>query len=128
MPPANENIFDILDELRQLIDQLRMIVYGDKTSRYPGMVDEVGRLQSRIEHAEMEIEKLKRRRPNVPLWVAGFLSFVISVSLLGVSFVNFSSKVNIFDMTPFLAAGLAVFFVAVSLVLFLGGFGWLDGQ
>jgi hypothetical protein len=126
--PQNDSLFDIVERFEKVLKDLELIIHGDKSSRYPGLVEEFSRSQVRLGNVETELAGLKRRRHNVPLWVAGFTSFVTFIVLLGVALVNFASAANLFDIPAPLAAGLAAFFVVAALILFLGGFGWIGGQ
>jgi heme/copper-type cytochrome/quinol oxidase subunit 4 len=60
------------------------------------------------------------------MWIGGFIAFAAAIVLTGVGFVNYVSHANLMDMSPLLAWSIAACLTVVSLVMFLGGFGWLE--
>ena len=123
---ASDNLMDVVEELKDLVAELRRLLYGDMATRSSGLVADFDKHDRRIATLETEVTRLRNRRPVVGMWIGGFIAFVVAIVLIGIAFVNYASDANLLDMTPPLAGGLAAFLCAVSLVMFLGGFGWLD--
>jgi hypothetical protein len=123
---ATDNLLDVVDELRTLVAELRRLLYGDQASRFPGIVADLDMQKARLDRLTMDMEKLKSKRPVVVMWIGGFWAFVAAIVLIGISFVNASTPANIWDMPPMLAAIFAAGLTALSLFMFIGGFGWLD--
>lgn len=123
---ATDNLLDVVDELRTLVGELRRLLYGDQASRFPGLVADLDMQKTRIDRLTMDMDRMKSKRPVVVMWIGGFLAFVAAVVLIGVALTNAATYANIWDLPPMLAATIAAGLVALSLIMFIGGFGWLD--
>jgi len=123
---AGDNLLDVVDDLRILVAELRRLLYGDQASRFPGIVADLDAQKSRIDRVEADIRHIKSKRPVVAMWIGGFLAFVAAVLLSMVALVNASTPANLWDMPVTFAAVCAAGLTALSLIMFLGGFGWLE--
>jgi hypothetical protein len=122
---AQENLFEVVDRLQGIVDELRKLLYGDDNTRVVGIVKEFDLLRRDVAALHDEVERLKRRRPNIWLWVLGFLMFSAGVTFGMVGLFNLDGG-HIFDLPATVALWLAGVLTMMSLLLFLGGFGWLD--
>lgn len=125
---ATENVMDLVDELKDLVAQMRELLYGNDKTRNSGLVRDFEHHERRIAALEADVVKLKNRKPVIGMWIGGFIAFAGAVAVTGVGFVNFASHTNMLDMSPPLAWGIAACLTVVSLVMFLGGFGWLESK
>ncbi len=132
---ADPSLYDTISRLEALVDDLRKLLHGDANTRAGGLIAEFDaqraeiQLQRREIHTIREdIERLRRRRPIVWLWLTGFLCFAIAAGLMVLAGVNGATEANWLDAPPGFAVFLSGFFLFLSAPLFLAGFGWLDGK
>ena len=125
---ASDNLLDVVDELRQLVGELRRLMYGDTATRSSGLIADFERHERRITTLEADVVRLKNRKPIVGMWIGGFVAFVTAIVLAAVGFINAVTPANMLDMPPLLSWSLAGCLTVVSLVMFLGGFGWLTSR
>lgn len=125
---ASDNLLDVVDELRQLVGELRRLMYGDTATRSSGLIADFERHERRITALEAEVVRLKNRKPIVGMWIGGFVAFVTAIILTAIGFINAVTPANMLDMSPLLSLSLAGCLTVVSLVMFLGGFGWLTSR
>ena len=123
---AGDNLLDVVEELRTLVSEFRRLLYGDQASRFPGLVADLDTLKSRLDRVETDVHGLKSKRPVIGMWVGGFIAFVMAIGFAGVAMQNANTTANIFDMPVPLAVILGVCLLLLSLLMFLGGFGWLE--
>lgn len=123
---GSDNILDAVDELRQVVSDLKLIVYGDEKSRINGLLIDFGELRRDVAMIKGDVSRLKARRPSVWLWVMGYCSFLVGTGFGVVAILNQIDNHNVFDMPAPAAAFLAGMFVVVALFLFMAGFGWFD--
>lgn len=128
------SIYDSLEELKQLVDELRKLIRGDQATRTGGLISEFDALrgESQAQRRELhdlrlDVQRLSRRRPIIWLWLSAFICFSMAIALMIVAAVNAATLANWLDIPPGLSFGLAFFFLIVSAPMFLAGFGWLDG-
>lgn len=121
-----ENLIDAVERLEVVSAKLERILYGDKDARRGGLIDEFEGLRKDVQTLHADVQRLKARRPNVWLWVGGYVAFMAS-GLFAMSAIYNQPQVQaLLDMPPALALWLAVALAGAALLLFIGGFGWLD--
>lgn len=123
---ASDNLLDVVEELRSLVGELRRLMYGDTATRSTGLIADFERHERRITALEADVVRITNRKPVVGMWIGGFVAFTAAIVLTAVGFVNAVTPANMLDMTPLLAWSIAACLTVVSLVMFLGGFGWLS--
>lgn len=122
----SDNILDVVDELRQVINDLKLIVYGDEKARINGMLADFSDLRRDVASVKDEMGRIKARRPSIWAWVMGYGSFLAGTGFGVVAILNQIDNHNVFDMPAPVAAFLAGMFLVVALFLFMAGFGWFD--
>ncbi len=122
---GDDNLLDVLRDLRAVTADLKRVVYGDTGARTPGLLDLFDEQQRRIERLESDVRILKQRRPIVWLWVAGYACFVVAWVLAAVGMTNSWTSLNVLDLPGPFTSVMAFTLAIVALVLFVAGFGWL---
>lgn len=122
---GDDNLLDVIRDLRGVVTDLKRVVYGDQVARIPGLLEAFDQQQRRIETLETDVKTLKNRRPMVWIWVLGYLSFIAAWALGAVAMTNRISHLNLLDLPFGFAAILASVLAIVALVLFVAGFGWM---
>jgi hypothetical protein len=123
---ATDNLFDVVQELREIVADLKRTLYGDHATRSTGLLTEFDSLNQRVASLERDVTRLKNKRPSIPTWVAGFLVFWAGELAAIVALINLVPGFNIFGISSTAAMWLAIVFGASALALFIAGFGWLD--
>jgi hypothetical protein len=121
-----QNLIDVLLDLKTTIEELRRTMYGDQAARTSGLIAEVDSHRRRIDDMSLEVRQLKERRPIIWLWLCGYVSFVAAWTMAAVGIVNALSRANVWDFPPAAAAMLAIVLTFVAAILFVAGFGWLQ--
>lgn len=124
---ATENILEAVDRIEAAVGKFERILYGDPPARPNGLLVEFEGLRRDVQGLREDVHRLQNR-PNVLLWVAGFAAFVAAMAFGMVGFMNLTAGHEVWNLPGSVGLWLAGMFVLVSLLLFLGGFGWLDGQ
>lgn len=125
---ATENVLDAVDRIEAAVSKFERILYGDPPARPNGLLVEFEGLRCDVQGLREDVHRLQNRRPNVLLWVAGFVSFVVSVAFGMVGFMNVAGAHDVWNIPGPVSLWLALMFALVALLLFMGGFGWLDGR
>ena len=125
---ASDNILDAVDRIEQAIGKFERILYGDPQARQNGLLLEFEGLRKDVQGLRGDVQQLQNRRPNVVMWVTGYVLFLAAGALATVSFINQVSELQVWDLSPLIAGGLSVVFAGIALFMFVGGFGWLDGH
>lgn len=125
---ASDNILDVVDELRQITGDLKLIVYGDEKARINGLLVDFGDLRRDVALIKEDVSRLKARRPSIWLWVMGYVSFLAGTGFGVVAILNQIDGHNVFDMPAPVAAFLSSMFLVVALFMFMVGFGWFDDR
>ncbi len=123
---SSDNLFDVVEELKQITADLRRTVYGDPATRSRGLMSEFDGLRQEVGRIDADLQKVKSRRPNPWAWTIGYLAFVASGLFAMVAFWSFPGVQAALDLPGPLAMGLALLFAGAALVLFIAGFGWFD--
>lgn len=108
--------------------RLERLLYGEKDAGYEGLLAAFVGLREEVRGLREELRGMKGRRPNLWLWGAGYVGFLVSglFAVLAVDGVVMSPEYFYWlDMPAPLALFLALVFAGVALLLFFGGFGWL---
>ncbi len=125
---ASDNILDAVDRIEQAIAKFERILYGDTQARQNGLLIEFEGLRKDVQELREDVHMMKTRRPNIVMWVTGYVLFLVSGALAIISFINQVANAQVLDLSPAIALGLAVLFSAIALFFFVGGFGWFDGH
>lgn len=125
---ASDNILEAVDRIEQAIGKFERILYGDSQARQNGLLVEFEGLRKDVRDLREDVQRLQNRRPNVLMWITGYVLFLIAGAMATVSFINQVSDLLVWDLAPEIAGGLAVIFAGIALFMFIGGFGWLDGR
>lgn len=126
MAMASDNVLDVIDELREIVGEFKRILYGDTAARTNGLVVKFDDLHRDVQALRDDVHRLKNRRANVWMWVAGYVSFSASVAFGVVGMINLIDNHNVLGLPAAVALWLAAVLAGLALMLFLGGFGWLD--
>lgn len=136
-----ENVLDMVEQLREIVGEFKRILYGDSAARTNGLVVEFGDLRrdvqaikddiqrlkaTDVQAVRDDIQRLKTKRHNIWLWVAGYLAFAASVTFGVIGILNQVDGHNVWGLPAAVALWLAAVMAGAALILFLGGFGWLD--
>lgn len=121
-----DNVLDMMEQLREIVGEFKRILYGDSAARTNGLVVEFGDLRRDVQTIKDDLARLKTKRHNIWLWVAGYLAFAASVTFGVIGILNQVDGHNVWGLPAPLALWLAAVMAGAALVLFLGGFGWLD--
>lgn len=131
------SIYESVDQLRILVDDLRKLLHGDAATRTGGLIAEFDALRSEqqsqrreLHDVRTDLQRLSHRRPIIWLWLLGFGFFSFGMALLVVAGVNAAlPTVNWLDLPAGVSFGLSFLFLILSAPMFLAGFGWLvDGR
>jgi hypothetical protein len=125
---ASDNILEAVDRIEQAIGKFERILYGDPQARQNGLLLEFEGLRKDVQQLSENVYRLQNRRPNVLMWVTGYVLFLVAGALATVCFINQVSDMLVWDLSPGIAGALAVIFAGIALFMFVGGFGWLDGR
>lgn len=123
-----ELVVKSLDRVELAIKSFDRILYGDQRERVSGLITEFEGLRGDIQGLRQDVQKLQAQRPQVLLWIAGYVCFLLSGLFAAIAVYQVSASLELYgllDMPLWLAAGLALLFAAIALALFVGGFGWL---
>lgn len=123
---ATENLFEAFSQLEASTTRLGRIVFDDPDTHAPGLLSRIEVLNQQLTAVSAELQAVKRRRPNVGLWIVGYVAFMISGLFAMAAFHGLQELRAAFDLPAPLAASLALIFSMAALGLFVGGFGWLD--
>jgi hypothetical protein len=123
---ANDNLFEVVEDLRSIVADLKRTLYGDHATRSTGLLVEFDALRREVQSLQQEIQRIKNKRPSIPTWMAGFLVFCVGGVAAMVALINLLPGFNIFGVSSTAAMWLAIVFGASALALFIAGFGWLD--
>jgi hypothetical protein len=74
-PYKDNNPYDVVQELRVIVEDLKRAVYGDPASRSPGMFQEFDSLRRDVNLLRQELEQVKSRKPSAANWTIGYISF-----------------------------------------------------
>lgn len=123
---ATDNLIDVVDQLREIVQDLKRTLYGDHATRSTGLLVEFDSLRNDVKRLESDLSKVKNRRPNITAWATGYVAFCTAVVFAIISVMNQIDNHNILGLAPVVAMWLALLFGGAALVLFLVGFGWFE--
>lgn len=123
---ASDNLFDVVEELKQITADLRRTVYGDPATRSRGLMSEFDGLRQEVGRIDADVQKVKSRRPNLMAWTAGYTTFCIAVVFAIAALLNQLQGHHLMGIPADVAGWLAVGFAVAALVLFIAGFGWFE--
>lgn len=123
---ATENLFDAFAQLEASTSRLGRIVFDDPDTHAPGLLSRIEGLNVQLTAVSADLQTIKRRRPNLALWGTGYVAFLVSGAFAMAAFQGMPEVRALLDLPAPVAAGLALVFAVAALLLFAGGFGWLD--
>jgi hypothetical protein len=121
-----ENLIEAVERLELVIGRIERLMYGEPPGRPGGLLAEVEGLRRDVQGLREDVHRLKSRRPNIWVWAGGYLVFLVSGAFALVGAVNQVLASRLWDIPPVVAMWLAVMLAGGALIMFLGGFGWLD--
>lgn len=122
---SSDNLFDVVEELKQITADLRRTVYGDPATRSRGLMSEFDGLRMEVKALDADMERVKKRRPNPLAWTAGYVAFCGAVVMAIAALLDQLIGRQLFGLPAAVATGLAVALAGLALVLFVIGFGWI---
>jgi hypothetical protein len=127
-PYKDNNPYDVVQELRVIVEDLKRAVYGDPASRSPGMFQEFDSLRRDVNLLRQELEQVKSRKPSAANWTIGYISFCAGGIFAVIAVLNQIPRNEILNIPGELAAIFAIVLAAIALYFFLSGFGWIGGN
>jgi hypothetical protein len=123
---ANDNLFEVVEELRQIVADLKRTLYGDHATRSTGLITEFDGLRRDVKALEIDLANIKRRRPNVGSWMAAYVLFCAALVFLVAGLINLFVEHDALGIPPAVALWLALGLAAVAAVLFVIGYNWFE--
>ncbi len=124
---ADDNLFDVVEELRSIVADFKRALYGDPATRSQGLLSQLDSHAERLQRIEQKIERMEgSRRENPVAWTAGYISFCVAVVFAIAALLNQLQGHHLLGIPPEVATWLAILFSASALVLFIVGFGWFE--
>lgn len=124
---SDDNLFDVVEQLRVIVADFKRALYGDQATRSPGLLSQLESHEGRLQRLEQRADKLEQRRRDNPIaWTAGYVSFCVAGVFAITALLNQLQGHHVLGMPFEVATWLAVVFAALALVLFIVGFGWFD--
>ena len=121
------NPYDVLEELRWIVNDLKRALYGDTTLRTPGLFNELDSLRKDVHSMKIDVESIKNRRPRLYQWLAGYAAFCVGLILAVIALLDQGQVIH--TRVPAELAGLlAVVLITVAAVLLMSGHGWTKGD
>lgn len=121
-----ENLIEAVERLEAVTARFERLMYGDPPGRPGGLLAEFESLRRDVQGLHEDVQRLKAKRPNVWLWVFGYVCFAGSVTFGVVGILNQIDGHNVFGLPAAVGLWLAAMLAAGALLLFMAGFGWLD--
>ena len=125
---ATENVLETLERIEAGINRVERTLYGDPPARPNGLMVEFEGLRCDVQGLRDDVRRLQFRRPNIAMWIMGYVLFLASGWFAIDAFVNMPIDGGLWDLSPTIGLVLAALLAAVALALLLIGFGWLDGR
>lgn len=129
---ANDNLYEVVGELREIVSDLKRALYGDAATRSKGLMSEldglrsdVTALQVDVQRLQVDVQRLQAQRPKVASWIAGYVVFCLFLVFLIAGIVNRAASHDAFGLPADTALGLAVLAAVAACVLFIVGFDWV---
>lgn len=124
---ADDNLFDVVEELRTIVADFKRALYGDTATRSPGLLSQLEGHEQRLQSMEQKLDRIEqRRRANPVAWTAGYVSFCVAVVFSIAALLNQLQGHHLLGIPPEVATWLAVLFATSALILFIVGFGWFE--
>ena len=124
---ADDNLFDVVEDLRSIVADFKRALYGDTATRSPGLLSQLEGHEQRLQSMEQRVQRMEeRRRANPIAWTAGYISFCVAVVFSIAALLNQLQGHHLLGIPPEVAVWLAVLFAASALILFIVGFGWFE--
>jgi len=125
---GEQNPYDILGATADVVRDLNRALYGDPQSRTPGLFDRLDTLIAKMDQFSADLERLKRRHPNITNWLLGYTTHYASIVFTIITIINSIPGVSVGNMPVEVSATLAVVLAAAALVFLLIGYGWIGGE
>jgi hypothetical protein len=121
-----DNLIATVERLEVVTAKFERMLYGEPPERPGGLIAEFQALRDDVRKLDADMQRLKSRRTNVWLWIMGYLTFAAGVTFGVVGLLNLIDGHNVLDIPSPVGLWLAAILTMGSLIMFLGGFGWLD--
>ncbi len=124
---ADDNLFDVVEDLRTIVADFKRALYGDPATRSQGLLSQLDSHAERLQRIEHKVEEIERsRRANPGAWTAGYVSFCVAVVFAIAALLNQLQGHHLLGIPAEVATWLAVLFAGSALILFIVGFGWFE--
>jgi hypothetical protein len=123
---SGDNLFEVVEQLREIVADLKRTLYGDHATRATGLLAEFDALRRRVESVEEDVERIRSKRPNVGSWVTAYVLFCVAMVFLAAGMINLFVGHDALGLEPAVAFWLSAAAVVVAGVLFAVGYSWLD--
>ena len=124
---ADDNLFDVVEELRTLVADFKRALYGDTATRSPGLLSQLESHEVRLRQLEQRMDRLEEKRKANPIaWTAGYISFCVAGVFGIAALLNQLQEHHLLGIPADVASWLSVLFAGLALVLFIVGFGWFE--
>lgn len=124
---TDDNLFDVVEELRTIVADFKRALYGDPATRSQGLLSQLDSHAERLQRIELKLSQMERsRRANPVAWTAGYVSFCVAVVFAIAALLNQLQGHRLLGIPSDVATWLSVLFAGSALVLFIVGFGWFE--
>lgn len=123
---AADNLFEAVERLEAVTAKFERLMYGDPPGRPLGLLADFDGLRRDVQLLHEDVTRIKSKRPNVWLWIMGYVMFCGSITFGVVGILNQIDGHNVWGLPAALALWLAAALAGAALICFLGGFGWLE--
>lgn len=107
-----ETLVELVDRMERAVLRLERIVHGDSELGTLGLNERVNRL-------ERDVSEMRLREPAPFWWAVGFAVFVLAFGFL------ISDFRVMLHLPAHVGVGMSFILLAMSVVFFFAGFGWL---
>ena len=124
---TDDNLFDVVEELRTIVADFKRALYGDPATRSQGLLSQLDSHAERLQRIELKLSQMERsRRANPVAWTVGYVSFCVAVVFAIAALLNQLQGHRLLGIPSDVATWLSVLFAGSALVLFIVGFGWFE--
>lgn len=118
--------YDVLEDLRGIVADLKRCLYGDAATRSTGLLNEFDSLRRDVNALRQDVEAVKNHGPNVIAWTAGYIAFCAAGVFTIAALMNQIPGHEVMGIPGPIATWLALVLAGAALALFLIGFNWFD--
>lgn len=117
--------FDVLEELKWIVADLKRALWGDTNLRTPGMFNELDALRKKVDQIQIDVQELKERQGRPGMWLAGILCFCAAIIFGCIAVYNGVFGDGISRVPADIAGWIAAGFGVTALYLLTSGHGWI---